>query len=111
MFDCPLVLFVCSLLCVFLVPVRGAVALMTARKMLHKIVTNPSEPKYKTINLENDTFRRKVSSRPGGLNLLLSAGFAKNAAGDKVVMPDDFESVWVQSVIDQAGVVLGQLTQ
>jgi hypothetical protein len=87
----------------------GKIALMTIRKMLHRININPTEDKYKTINLNNDTFRRKVLSKPGGLNLLLSAGFVKTN-DEKIVMPNDFNSEWVQNVIDQAGVVLSKLT-
>ena len=86
----------------------GKIALMTARKMLHRIVTNPEEAKYRSVNLQNDTLKRKVTSKPGGLNLLVSAGFIKDEAAQTLAMKE-VDAVWVQSVIDQAGVVLAKL--
>ena len=80
----------------------GQKALNTTKKILKKIVNNPTEKKYKTlISLED--VRRKVKS--AGLNILLSSGFVKRE-DKKLVMPDGFDSVWVQNVIDQVTVVL-----
>ena len=80
----------------------GQKALNTTKKILNKIVNNPTEKKYKTlISLED--VRRKVKS--AGLNILLSSGFVKRE-DKKLVMPDGFDSVWVQNVIDQVTVVL-----
>ena len=88
----------------------GKIALMTARKMLNRIVQNPKDPKYRSVNIENETIRRKVTSKPGGVNLLLASGFVK--LDGKFVMEDaNVDVVWIQSVIDQAGVVLAKLSQ
>ena len=64
----------------------GKIALMTARKMLNRIVQNPKDPKYRSVNIENETIRRKVTSKPGGVNLLLASGFVK--LDGKFVMED-----------------------
>ena len=80
----------------------GQKALNKTKKILNKIVNNPTEKKYKTL-IDLEDVRRKVKS--AGLNILLSSGFVKRE-DKKLVMPDGFDSVWVQNVIDQVTVVL-----
>ena len=81
------------------------------RPQLNNIVTKSNQIKYRTINLENATIKKKITIKPGGMNLLISAGFVRNEVEQTLVMSEnDMDVVWIQSVIDQAGVVVGKLS-
>jgi hypothetical protein len=89
----------------------GKIALVTSRKLLNNIVTKPEQAKYRTINLENATIKKKITIKPGGMNVLIAAGFVRNEVEQTLVMSEkDVDVVWIQSVIDQAGVVVGKLS-
>ncbi len=84
----------------------GKIALRTARKMLNNICKQPGDPKFRGINLQNEAIRKRITSKPGGMNLLMSAGFKRNEETQRLEMGDgDVDVAWIQSVIAQAGEV------
>ena len=61
---------------------KGADALRTVNKMLGNVANNPAEPKFRRVNLQNETFKAKVGSVMGGVALLKLAGFQEVKAED-----------------------------
>lgn len=63
---------------------QGVVCINTVVKMLTNLETNPNEPKFRSIRLNNKFFRGKVAEVDGGLELIMSAGFIlmEEAGGD-----------------------------
>jgi len=55
---------------------KGYECVKTVKKMLSNVQSNPSEAKYRKVNLNNETFKAKVGSVQGGVALLKAAGFA-----------------------------------
>jgi hypothetical protein len=53
-------------------------ALTTIQKILTNIISNKTEPKYRTIRLQNPAIKSKVIDVAGGLDLLLATGFQLN---------------------------------
>lgn len=53
----------------------GGVALRTVRKLIDNIVTNPSEEKFRSINMENKALKQRVFALVGGLQILKAVGF------------------------------------
>ena len=66
----------------------GMTALKTAFKMLSKIIEKPGEAKFRNINLANENFKKRISGHPGGIALMVSAGFVKNANENTLAMND-----------------------
>jgi len=50
-------------------------ALVTANKMLTSLLANQSEPKFRSIRVQNGAFQNKVASVPGAVDLMIAAGF------------------------------------
>jgi hypothetical protein len=51
------------------------IAVQTVQKMLLNLYCNKQEPKFRTIRMTNKAFNAKVGSVPGGVELLLAAGY------------------------------------
>jgi hypothetical protein len=70
-------------------------ALLTIQKILMNIISNKSEPKYRTIRLQNPAIRSKVIDIAGGLDLLLASGFYLNDVAEEstleYMITDDYE--------------------
>lgn len=66
----------------------GAKALNTLKKMLNNLVANPDEDKFKTINLANEAFKKRVASLRGGVAMLKACGFEKDEAAQKLTLKD-----------------------
>ena len=67
----------------------GMTALKTAFKMLSKIIEKPEEKKFRSINLANENFKKRISGHPGGISLMQSAGFVKNLSENTLSMSDE----------------------
>lgn len=50
-------------------------AISTALKMLTNLLNNPTDPKLKSIRVNNPNFLSRVSGTPGGKELFVGAGF------------------------------------
>eukprot|EP00281_Chroomonas_sp_CCMP1168_P012326 CAMPEP_0206280562 /NCGR_PEP_ID=MMETSP0047_2-20121206/38646_1 /ASSEMBLY_ACC=CAM_ASM_000192 /TAXON_ID=195065 /ORGANISM="Chroomonas mesostigmatica_cf, Strain CCMP1168" /LENGTH=396 /DNA_ID=CAMNT_0053710635 /DNA_START=45 /DNA_END=1235 /DNA_ORIENTATION=+ len=61
-------------------------AMETAGKYVDNIVKNPTEEKFRSINLENAAFQRLVGSKPGGLPMMHAMGFVE--ADGKLTIPE-----------------------
>ena len=59
------------------------------------VADNPSEEKFKTIKMDNKTYRTKVKPFIGAKDLLLACGFAppEGGPGDVLVLPHDHMDV------------------
>lgn len=61
----------------------------TAFKTCHTIITNalanPTEEKFKKINLNNENFQKRVGKITGALSILKGAGFEDNNEGFLVI--------------------------
>lgn len=72
-------------------------ALSTIQKILINIISNKTEPKYRTIKCQNPSIKSKVIDIAGGLDLLLASGFQLNndvTATDSTLeymITDDYE--------------------
>ena len=72
-------------------------AMTTIQKILTNIISNKTEPKYRTIRLQNPAIKSKVIDVVGGLDLLLATGFQLNndvatEATLEYMVTDDYES-------------------
>lgn len=54
---------------------RVRTALTTLIKIAGNILTDPSEPKYRSLKVDNKAIKEKVLACPGGRSMLLSVGF------------------------------------
>ncbi|GAX27393.1 hypothetical protein FisN_23Hh148 [Fistulifera solaris] len=81
---------------------ESKVCLITLMKIIDNILQKPSDPKVRTIRLQNAAFASKVGSRKGGIEFLLACGFERSIApapllntgsGDEqLVLKDDHQS-------------------
>jgi len=72
----------------------------TVKKMLSNIVANPDEDKFRSINLNNDAFKKRVSSLVGGVALFKASGFTKNVAAGKLELDaTDVDTDRIQQVL------------
>jgi hypothetical protein len=60
---------------------------------LDNILKNPTEEKFRSINVENAAFQRLIGSKPGGMNMMLALGFTE--ADGKLTMPV-VEAEWLE---------------
>ncbi|CAI5744177.1 unnamed protein product [Peronospora destructor] len=58
----------------------GLTALKTLNVYVKNLVEKPDEEKFRTINLENPAFRKRVASLVGGVAFLKSLGYKKDEA-------------------------------
>jgi hypothetical protein len=81
---------------------KGLECVRTIRKLLHNVQTNPSEPKYRKINLANDTVKAKIVSVQGGVALLKAAGF-ETAESDNfmLTLPDTADLARLGDVLER----------
>ncbi|KAI9914138.1 hypothetical protein PsorP6_005417 [Peronosclerospora sorghi] len=59
----------------------GLTALKTLNVYVKNLIEKPDEDKFRTINLENTAFRKRVASLAGGVAFLKSLGYEKDEAG------------------------------
>jgi hypothetical protein len=69
----------------------GGKCLKILKVYVGNVVDNPTEEKFKTINMENKAFKVKVKPFIGAKNLLVAIGFKQNEGGDALVLDDDAE--------------------
>ncbi|KAG7393285.1 hypothetical protein PHYPSEUDO_011290 [Phytophthora pseudosyringae] len=58
----------------------GLTALKTLNVYVKNLIEKPDEDKFRTINLENPAFRKRVASLAGGVAFLKSLGYEKDEA-------------------------------
>ncbi|TMW62862.1 hypothetical protein Poli38472_005480 [Pythium oligandrum] len=58
----------------------GLTALKTLNVYVKNLIEKPDEEKFRTINLENPAFRKRVASLVGGVALLKALGYEKDEA-------------------------------
>ncbi len=73
---------------------RGAAS--TLLKILSNILQDPSEPKYRSLKVENAAIKSKVLACPGGREMLLASGFEPRHVGElarpeMLVLPPEAE--------------------
>lgn len=68
-------------------------AMETAGKYVDNMVKNPTEEKFRSINVENAAFQRLVGSKPGGMNMMLALGFTET---DGKLTMQDFDVKWLE---------------
>ena len=64
----------------------GLVALKTLRKLVGNVQKDPGNVKFRSINLENEAIRKRVTKHPGGTLMLEAVGFCKK--GTRLVLED-----------------------
>mmetsp|Transcript_18791 Transcript_18791/g.33345 ORF Transcript_18791/g.33345 Transcript_18791/m.33345 type:complete len:352 (+) Transcript_18791:180-1235(+) len=80
----------------------GVRALATAKKMLGNIVKSPAEPKFRSINLQNEAFKKRVASLIGGVALFKACGFVKRESDGQLVLDEaDTNIETLEQVIDK----------
>ena len=90
----------------------GKIALKTATGMLRRVLKDPNEAKFRSVNLQNEVVRRKVTSRPGGMNLLIASGFKCNEETQKLEMDKaDIDAAWIESVLEKCRETFTKLSQ
>jgi hypothetical protein len=70
----------------------GGKCLKILKTYVGNVVDNPQEEKFKTVNMENKTFKSKVKPFIGSKNLLIAVGFKHNEKGDALVLEDDADT-------------------
>ena len=70
-------------------------ALETATKYVDNIANNPTEEKFRAINMENAAFQRLVGGKKGGPEMMAAIGFMEE--GGKLVMKD-IDVEWLKFV-------------
>jgi hypothetical protein len=84
-----LTIFTCHL---FLISTDGGKCLKILKTYVGNVVDNPEEGKFKSVNMENKTFKSKVKPFIGAKNLLIAVGFKRNEKGDALVLEDDADT-------------------
>ena len=60
------------------------------KKLLGNVIKRPAEAKYRTINLSNNKIKASVVSVRGAVEVLLAAGFVREAAeGQRLGLPGE----------------------
>lgn len=70
--------------------------------LCQNILSNPEEPKFRTIKLNNKTIENRLLSRKGGLEFLAAAGF-------KTVVVDAVKSLYIEFEESNSAVKLVEL--
>jgi hypothetical protein len=70
----------------------GGKCLKILKVYVGNVVDNPGEEKFKTVNMENKTFKSKVKPFIGAKNLLIAVGFKHAEKGDALVLEDDADT-------------------
>ena len=67
------------------------VCITTVLKMLENLLSNPQDPKFRSIRIQNPNFQSKVYQIPGGKQLFIAAGFQlyTNSIQDADSISDD----------------------
>jgi len=74
-------------------PNPASKAIETSGKYVDNICKNPTEEKFRSINLENAAFQRLVGGKKGGLELMKALGFAEE--GGKLTLPE-LDAKWLE---------------
>lgn len=89
---------------------KGLECLTTIIKLLNNVVSNPSELKYRKINLANETIKAKIVSVQGGVALLKAAGFEQSLDdSNSLILSTDGDLERVVKVLDRAKVSQSRL--
>ena len=64
---------------------RVRTALATLNKIVSNILADPSEPKYRSLKVDNKAIKEKVLACPGGRAMLLSVGFQPQVSTRRVI--------------------------
>mmetsp|Transcript_14048 Transcript_14048/g.28061 ORF Transcript_14048/g.28061 Transcript_14048/m.28061 type:complete len:409 (+) Transcript_14048:34-1260(+) len=70
-------------------------AVETANKYVENIIKNPTEDKFRAINLENAAFQRLIGGKKGGMEMMAAIGFK---AEDAKLKTDEQDMGWLQAV-------------
>ena len=62
----------------------SSVCVVTISKYVVNILSNPDEPKYRTINMQNKAFQEKILVCNGSMELMQSFGFRNDNAADSL---------------------------
>ncbi|RQM18837.1 hypothetical protein DD237_002604 [Peronospora effusa] len=71
----------------------GLTALKTLNVYVKNLVEKPDEEKFRTINLENPAFRKRVASLVGGVAFLKSLGYKKDEADGNLKLTVEMRDV------------------
>lgn len=66
----------------------GLTTAQTLRVLLNNPLTHPEEAKYRTINLNNDKIRERITTVVGGVALLKAVGWVKDDDTKTMALPD-----------------------
>lgn len=84
---------------------KGLTCVQTLKKMLTNVKANPAEPKFRKVNLANETFKAKVGSVQGGVAILKAAGFEVSPNDENsLVLPADASMERLNQVLDRVAV-------
>jgi hypothetical protein len=61
---------------------RWSEAIETVVRILSNIISNPTEAKFRRLNMTNKVLQSKLVNLPGGVQLLLALGFKENQNGE-----------------------------
>lgn len=63
---------------------------ITILKLLDNAIQKPNQPKFRSVNLSNDTIRTKIGNAKGGIEVLLASGF-EHAKDASLVLPLQYD--------------------
>ncbi|CAB9512988.1 Thioredoxin H2 [Seminavis robusta] len=69
----------------------GLKCLKILKIYISNVVDNPTEEKFKSINMENKAYKAKVKPFIGAKSLLLAVGFSQNEGGTALVLKEEAE--------------------
>ena len=78
-------------------PGRFETACKTLMAYIGNVAGAPGEEKFRRIKLGNPAFQQRVASAHGGVEFLETLGFAADAAGEFLVLPEEKASVVVMN--------------
>lgn len=94
---------------------QDAQALNTLRVYINNLLTNPAEPKFRTINTANPNFQARVGLHAGGIDFLLACGFYEDGGHllfhGVVPGEDDVNQVVLQQAVELLQTALSKCPQ
>jgi hypothetical protein len=75
----------------------GGKCLKILKAYVGNVVDNPSDEKFKSINMDNKVFKTKVKPFIGAKNLLLAVGFSQAEGQDQLVLDEDADLVMLEN--------------
>jgi hypothetical protein len=81
---------------------KGFECVKTLKKMLQNVHANPTELKFRKVNLVNETFKAKVGSVQGGTAILKAAGFDVSPDDENtLILATDADLQRLEQVLDR----------